>query len=247
MRASDTASRLLQNDCPASASECEKFASITEMLCGTLVLSADSIPEPLLRKIDRKLRSTNARFRSLFVKLRPDTPRPIYRAPRTRHRPNAPSGQPVASTGSWGRLPRGKEWLIELCGANGYLVAACANHLRALMREPDMQTLIATSPAMARLLRPYIKMLGIHRRLVPPTPGNAARVARRAVFIAARRSCWSREGDAALLQALFDHLPLPQLVPRKTAPSVRDANSRRRIALDVPTADGLNQENSSAT
>ena len=54
------------------------------------------------------------------------------------------------------RLPGGRGWLVRVLG---YEAAAYASQLQQLLREPEMQALLAAMPGMARVLRPVCRML----------------------------------------------------------------------------------------
>ena len=91
-------------------------------------------------------------------------------------------------------LPRGAHWLLRLIPG----AAASRSQREALLREPEMEALLAADPRLVRILRPLCRMLGVHgsvtlpsrkRRAPPapePSPGRTGRRLRR------RRACGIR-------------------------------------------------------
>ena len=56
------------------------------------------------------------------------------------------------------RLPSARGWLVR---ALGYEAAGYGSQLEALLREPELQALLAVAPAAGRILRPLCRMLGV--------------------------------------------------------------------------------------
>ena len=81
-----------------------------------------------------------------------------------RHRPVAAADRTAPTPAL--RLPSGTFWLIE---AVPYEAAGYGGQLQALMSDPAMQTLLASVPAAARILRPLCRLLGLH--MGPPLGG----------------------------------------------------------------------------
>ncbi len=63
------------------------------------------------------------------------------------------------------RLPRGFAWLIV---AVPYEAANYASQLRAVLQDPEMATLIAGSPRLAKLLRPMCRALALEASVTTP-------------------------------------------------------------------------------
>ena len=89
------------------------------------------------------------------------------------------------------RLPGGRGWLVRVLG---YEAAAYASQLQHLLREPEMQALLAAMPAVGRVLRPVCRMLG-----VTAVAGLARPVRPRPRRVRAKREPAWEPGRAALL------------------------------------------------
>ncbi len=88
-----------------------------------------------------------------FERVRPASMTAAARSPQPR-----PARAPTPSVAPKVRLPARKAWLVK---ALGWEAAGYGSQLQALLDEPDMQALLATMPALGRILRPVCRMLGV--------------------------------------------------------------------------------------
>ena len=86
---------------------------------------------------------------------------------------------PVAAPVARARLPGGRGWLVR---ALGYEAAGYGSQLQALLAEPEMQAIVASVPAVGRILRPLCRILGVvpvgAEPVLAPKPERAPRPAR---------------------------------------------------------------------
>ena len=96
------------------------------------------------------------------------------RARRPAIPPAAPSAQPGAPPSP---RPPALRWPHRLRGSHAWLIgiarhtAPLGSQLDALLRDPEMQALIAAAPQLRRILRPLCRMLGVTTlKEIPPPP-----------------------------------------------------------------------------
>ena len=108
-----------------------------------------------------------------------------------------PAGTP-ARTGVRVRMPQGRGWLVQ---ALGHEAAAYASQLHALLAEPGVTELLAEVPALARLLAPIRRMLGVGMaaaRTAPVTSRRALAAAGASLLLPLpHQFAWPRGPDGA--------------------------------------------------
>ena len=115
--------------------------------------------------------------------------------PRTQSRPQP---RPQPHVGVRLVLPRGQAWLVQALGAE----AACyGSQLQALLDAPGMADLLAAVPALARLVNPVRRMLGVGWQPRRPVRfvARAALAAAGAMFLLPlpHQFAWPRGPDGA--------------------------------------------------
>ena len=132
------------------------FAAVIRDLCQRIFQSGPGIPalapfiQLLLNALQRKARRLE-RLLTLWQAGRLPQPRP--------QRPHAAPREPESPKRL--RLPCRRAWLVRMIQPTA--VFGC--HLELLLTHPDIQALIAATPQAGRILRPVLRMLGVH-----PTP-----------------------------------------------------------------------------
>ncbi len=152
---------------PAPATPTERLAAIIAWLAGCVAEqgSRQRLAGPLVVAIWTRLRRMSARFLALAA-----TPMPPPRLARP-----APAGHDaapgLASPPPAVRMPRcppampyGARWLLRLVPGT----AAGLSQLETLLRDPEMEALLAADPRLGRILRTLCWMLGVHPSLAPP-------------------------------------------------------------------------------
>lgn len=156
----------------------DRFAALMEGLRRAVAVRsagkspAERLLAPLYILLWSRLGRMAARFARLAARIPPDAPPRPHRAFAPRPRPAAPE---AAAPGSAARgpesppprpslrLPRRPGWLFRFVPPSLY---PAASQLAHLLEDPAMQSLVAASPGIRRVLRPFCRMLG----LPPPTP-----------------------------------------------------------------------------
>lgn len=180
-----------------------------------------------MRRMGTRFASLTAQFRAGALPAAPRLPRPpsvpaagAAAVRRVRGPRLLPTGQPDRWPAG---LSRRSGWLLELAPET----AVCSGWLRELVAEPEVMTMAAASPLMARTLRSSCRMLGVDPRgVLPPLPRRARPVAVETTPpVAARRV---REPVQAVPGGPYDypqHLPPFPAGPEPT---------RRRRGRKVP-------------
>ncbi len=148
---------------PIRASALGIAARLTGILTGlATIIAYDFLRNPrrvgLIITLWSRLHRAARRFERLAARLAAGKPEPKPRAHRPRPKPAAPSPRSMRNA----PLPRGHGWIVaEL----KHRAALYRLYLETLLAEPDTAALLAASPAAARILRPFCRMLGL-----PPIP-----------------------------------------------------------------------------
>ena len=151
----------------APATPTERLAAIIAWLAGCVAEqgSRQRLAGPLVVAIWTRLRRMSARFLALAATPIPP-PRPARPAPAGHDDAPGPAIPPPAA-----RTPRrppampyGARWLPRLIPGT----AAGLSQLETLLRDPEMEALLAADPRLGRILRALCWMLGVHPSLAPP-------------------------------------------------------------------------------
>ena len=113
----------------------------------------------LLIAIWTRLNRMSTRFAAVAA-----TPIPPPRPLRPASEPLPTPAQPTETPRRKPAMAYGARWLIRLLPGT----AASLSQLEALLRDPEMEALLAADPRLGRILRPLCWALGVHRSLAPP-------------------------------------------------------------------------------
>ena len=151
-------------------SPAERFAMIIQGLWE--VVAAQSIgkrmPDGLIHLLWTRLRRLGQRFAKVVAQLEAGTLRPPgpLRSRPGRARPDRPPPEL--------RVPNGFGWLVWRIG---WQAAGRGSQLEYLLRDPEMQALLAAAPQLAAMLRPLCRMLAIKTAGLLPPPVKRRRAA----------------------------------------------------------------------
>ena len=150
----------------APATPTERLAAIIAWLAGCVAEQGcrQRLAGPLVVAIWTRLRRISAQFLALAATpVPPARPAPAGHnaAPDTAPRPAPQAARPPRRKPV---MPCGARWLLRLIPG----AAASLSQLETLLRDPEMEALLAADPRMGRLLRALCWMLGVHPSLAPP-------------------------------------------------------------------------------
>ena len=217
-----------QEPLPPNSPPAARFDWIIVFLQRMLAEREREIGGPLTVAIWSYLARARRRFAALAARvaagtLRPPRPRTLRPLPPGPPPPRRPTlGTMFTAANPPPPMPRGHAWLCRLLPAHA---ANAGLGLAELLRDPEMQVLLARAPQFGRILRPLLRMTGAtpEREVMPPPPPPRRAPPRRRMPLKAKAPKPPRpprQIPPERLQRYLDRLGAP-------TPGYRERRSRR--------------------